>query len=168
MARFGPDHRDTVRASDDLVDAFYQGSRFAEAEPLYRRALKRALQKVPPATNELITVYSRLGISLLRLDRPAEAEAVFREAAVFTRPIGGIAYFNALGNVAGSLTPQKKYAEAEPLLLEAHAGLIEAEARNPEASRAARSRGIAGALAHLYELWGKPEQAAPWRQPEKN
>jgi non-specific serine/threonine protein kinase/serine/threonine-protein kinase len=64
---------------------------------------------------------------------------------------------------------QKRYAEAEPLLLEAYAGLRRPETNAPDSK--SRATEAAGRLVQLYEGWGKTDKAAEWRQkldtPEK-
>ena len=57
---------------------------------------------------------------------------------------------SALGT---NLSAQKKYAEAEPLLLAAHAHWAEQPAEGEAAGR----------LADLYAAWGHPKDAARWR-----
>ena len=51
----------------------------------------------------------------------------------------------------------KRYDEAEADLLEAHKILLTADANL--AQKAATN------LAQMYEAWGKPDKAAPWRSP---
>jgi hypothetical protein len=55
---------------------------------------------------------------------------------------------------------QKKYAEAEPLLLEAYAGLKQHDTNE------SRTRTIEALerLVQLYDGWGKKDQATEWRQ----
>jgi hypothetical protein len=58
---------------------------------------------------------------------------------------------------------QKKFAEAEPLLLSAHAGLKEREARIPQFLKGH----IAAAVDRLVELYvaqGQEEKAEAWRK----
>jgi hypothetical protein len=60
------------------------------------------------------------------------------------------------------LSGQKRYAEAEPHLLQGYGGLKAREAKIP----APRKKNLAEAAARIvpfYEAWGKPEKAAEWR-----
>jgi thioredoxin-like negative regulator of GroEL len=57
---------------------------------------------------------------------------------------------------------QKRFAEAEPLLLEAYAGLKQHETSDPEST--SRATEAARRLVQLYEGWGKKDQATEWRQ----
>jgi hypothetical protein len=62
------------------------------------------------------------------------------------------------GAIGFCLTRQGKYAEAEPLLLQAEASLRMIPNTNP----LHLNREIAR-LADLYRRWGKPEQAEAWK-----
>ena len=58
---------------------------------------------------------------------------------------------------------QKKYAQAEPLLLEGYSGMLARKDRIdvPEWYYLDRAREW---LVQLYQDWGKPEKAAEWRK----
>ena len=57
---------------------------------------------------------------------------------------------------------QKRYAEAEPLLLEAYAGLKQHETNVPEST--SRATEALERLVQLYDGWGKKDKATEWRQ----
>jgi hypothetical protein len=65
--------------------------------------------------------------------------------------------------LGAALAGQKKYAEAEPLLLAGHEGLSQRASRLAAPDRSvlgdARNR-----LVQLYDAWGMPEKADAWRQ----
>jgi hypothetical protein len=94
----------------------------------------------------------------------AESEPLAREAVEFnlkTQP-DDWQRFRAESLLGGSLAGQKKYAEAEPLLLEGYQGM---QARKdliavPERYHLDRAREW---LVELYNAWGKPDKAATWR-----
>ena len=65
--------------------------------------------------------------------------------------------------MAPSPLGQKKYAKAEPLLLSGYEGLKAREARIPVPAKIRLTEAI-DRLVQLYEAWGKPEQAAQWRE----
>jgi hypothetical protein len=64
--------------------------------------------------------------------------------------------------LGASLAGQTKYAEAEPLLIESYEGMIARKDRIavPEQYHLDRARDW---LVQLYQAWGKPSQAAQWR-----
>jgi hypothetical protein len=62
-----------------------------------------------------------------------------------------------------ALLEQKKYAEAEPLLLEGYEGMKTREAQIPPESRSRRTRALER-LVRLYEAWGKKDKEARWQK----
>jgi len=60
------------------------------------------------------------------------------------------------------LAGQRRYAEAEPLLLSGYQGMIERQATIPTDS-APEVEQAGDRIVQLYDDWGKPEQAAEWR-----
>ena len=64
---------------------------------------------------------------------------------------------------SASLAGQKKYAEAEPLLLEGYQGMLARKDRIgvPDWYHLDRAREW---IIQLYQAWGKPERAAEWRE----
>jgi len=64
--------------------------------------------------------------------------------------------------LGASLAGQKKYAQAEPLLLSGYSGMLQRRATIPWDRRSALQHGVEW-ICHLYENWGKPERAAAWR-----
>jgi hypothetical protein len=102
-------------------------------------------------------------LAVLGTGKYAEAETLSREARAAVADAGGLALplRAASGVVLGeALVRQRKFLEAEPLLLES----CEAE-RNPAASAAARQwhRRAAALLAELYAATDRPDKAAEWR-----
>jgi hypothetical protein len=70
--------------------------------------------------------------------------------------------FNTQSMLGGSLLGQKKYAEAEPLLLEGYQGMKQREAQIPKAGQARLGEAL-DRLVELYEAWDKKAEAAKWR-----
>jgi hypothetical protein len=64
--------------------------------------------------------------------------------------------------IGGSLLGQRKYAEAEPLLLSGYEGL-KARASGLPPSRKPRVPEARDRIVRLYEAWGQPEKAADWK-----
>ena len=67
--------------------------------------------------------------------------------------------------LGASLAGQQKYADAEPLLLESCQGLQQRQASLPPYLNAPRRiTESPERLVQLYDAWGKPAQAAEWKQ----
>ena len=71
--------------------------------------------------------------------------------------------FNTKSMLGGALAGQKKFQEAEPLLLEGYSGMKEREAKIPPAAKTRLAESLER-LVQLYDAWGKPDQAAEWRK----
>jgi len=70
--------------------------------------------------------------------------------------------FNTKSMLGGALAGQKKFQEAEPLLVEGYSGMTEREAKIPPAAKSRLSEAIRR-LVDLYTAWDRPEEAAKWQ-----
>jgi hypothetical protein len=108
------------------------------------------------------------GWALLHQQKHAEAEETLRDAVPFfdlpSRPEGSIRY-NWEGLFGASLVAQKKYAEAEPRLLNSYRGRVSPVARDesPDSVVLFTKEEAVQWLVRLYDEWGKPDEAAKWR-----
>jgi eukaryotic-like serine/threonine-protein kinase len=95
----------------------------------------------------------------------AEAEPVAREClALREKQVpDNWRTFNARSMLGGSLLGQKKYAEAEPLLLAGYEGMKQREDKIPVAGKV-RLKETMQRLVQLYETTNRPDQAAEWKQ----
>jgi eukaryotic-like serine/threonine-protein kinase len=102
---------------------------------------------------------------LLSAGEFAEAERLAREClAIRQKQIpDDWRTFNARSMLGGSLLGQKKYAEAEPLLVTGYEGMKQREAKIPAPGKP-RLKEALQRLAQLYEETGQSEKAAEWRQ----
>ena len=104
------------------------------------------------------------GKALLGLKAYAEAEPLLRESLSLREKENPDWWetHNLRSLVGAALLGQEKYAEAEPLLAAGYAGMKEREAHGPSEARARRGE-VLGMLVRLYDAWGKPDEAARWR-----
>jgi hypothetical protein len=100
--------------------------------------------------------------ALMEEGRFAEAEPSLR-ACLATRqkvlPEGHWLIADARSILGVAIAGQGKFAEAEPLLLEAYTRVKDDPQAPRDCKQQARRR-----IVRLYESWGKPEQAAAWRE----
>jgi hypothetical protein len=71
--------------------------------------------------------------------------------------------FHTMSQLGAALAGQKKYGEAEPMLLQGYQGLKAREANIPARHRKKRTE-AAAQIIKLYEAWGKPDKASEWRK----
>ena len=103
-------------------------------------------------------------MSLLQQGKWAKAEAVLRECLAIREKGQPDEWstFNTRSTLGGSLLGQKKYDEAEPLIVSGYEGMKAREAKIPPPGKP-RLAEAAVRVVKLYEDWGKPDKAAEWR-----
>jgi predicted Zn-dependent protease len=106
----------------------------------------------------------QLGQTLLAAGRFAEAEPPLREVLTFMDRAQTESWdrFAAKSMLGEAIAGQKKYADAEPLLLDGHRGLSDRAKAIPKTSAQAVPR-ARERLVQLYEAWGRPADAEKWR-----
>jgi hypothetical protein len=70
--------------------------------------------------------------------------------------------FSIKSLLGASLSSQKRFAEAEPLLLASFAGLSAQESKIPLQSKKSLREALLR-IVGLYEAWGKAQEAEKWR-----
>src|SRR5262249_42180327 len=102
---------------------------------------------------------------LLKQHQYGEAEQLLREFLATYAQKNPRAWltFNVKSMLGGALLGQKKYADAEPLLLQGYEGMKQPETRTPGWVKQARLIETLERLVQLYDDWGKPGEAARWR-----
>jgi eukaryotic-like serine/threonine-protein kinase len=154
--RLGPSNPFTLASREGLARVAAARGDLAGAEAALRQILdarrRSALASGLPVSSTLLG----LGEVLLARRQAAEAEPLLRQALEL-RLAGLPAHHwhvaEARGALGACLTEQQHYDEAEPLLVEALADLR----GRPGAGR------VAARLVHLYEAWGRPDEAQAYR-----
>ncbi|MGH9380768.1 MAG: tetratricopeptide repeat protein [Thermoanaerobaculia bacterium] len=161
----GPAHPALATRFNNLSNAVREQGRIDEAEDFIQRALaiaESALGAEHPLTATCHVSHARV---LLAQGRPAQAESVLRQVLQIRRrvlPDGDWTIGTTKSLLGVSLTALGRYEEAEPLLVQAHRSLNDIAGQQGRDARAT----IASLIA-LYEAWGRPEQAVPYRVLDK-
>lgn len=148
---------DTATTFNNQAVLLYAQGKYAEAEPLYQRALairERQLGPTHPDTaqtlNNLAELYERLG-------KYRKAKKLHQRAlAILQQQLGAdhLDTANSLNNLAGLYHAQKRYKEAEPLLQQALAiRQSQLGTDHPDTAQTLNN------LAALYDSQGKYEEA---------
>lgn len=145
-----------------LVETCLEDGRIEEAEHVLRRTLTLRRKQLPTQDPDIADALLRLGRFLVAQGRAGDAVGALRECLTIRR----VHWSDDDWRVAESkdalgeaLTAQGEWDEAEGLLLEARDAL-EAEEFVPQRER----RAVAQRLVALYEAWGKPALAQPFRR----
>ena len=145
-----------------LAETLRRQHKEAEVEALWRDAVEYARQRYGPESEDVANYSTSLVAALVSAEKFIEAETPARECVALREKLAPESWRagearSVLGEV---LTGVRKYAEAEPLLLSAHEGLMsaaESAAQKPLGETVTR-------LIQLYTAWGKPAQAAAWKE----
>jgi tetratricopeptide (TPR) repeat protein/tRNA A-37 threonylcarbamoyl transferase component Bud32 len=161
----GDDHRLLAAPLANLARLLMNQGRWVEAEPLSVDALK--MRRASLGNNHPMTTRSLASLVdvLLATGRFGEAEPLARECLA-TRELqipDDPLTFNARALLGACLLGEKKYAEAEPLLLSGYEGMKQREARIPPEGRYRLKQAMVR-LVQLYEATNRRDQAAAWKQ----
>ena len=99
------------------------------------------------------------------LFRSVDAEKYLRQSLAIreTKEPGVWSTFNTQSVLGAALLGQKKYSEAEPLLLRGYEGMKQVENKIPVPNKLPLSEALER-LVQLFDAWDKPDQAARWRK----
>jgi tetratricopeptide (TPR) repeat protein len=147
----GSEHRPLQHGWADLAVVAQMRNDLDVAEAVYRKLL-------PVRSDDVLL--ARFGMLLLQRAKHAEAERVLRECLalrVASAPDSWLRW-NAASLVGASLAGQRRYEEAEPLLVEGW------ERMAPPEDHLHRKHEALARVVALYEAWARPEKAREWRE----
>jgi len=106
-----------------------------------------------------------LALAYLSQGKFTESDPLAREAMEFDRKKQPDDWqgFRAETLLGARIAGQKKYAEAEPLLLEGYQGMV-ARKDKMEIGNWYHLDRAREWIVQLYQAWGKPEKAAEWKK----
>lgn len=160
----GPTNRQTLNSLSYIVSLYQQQGKYAQALPYAEEALAAKRRTVGPDSPVTMNAAEDLTLTYVALARFSAAEPLAREAQDWfrnKRPDAPERFF-AASLLGASLAGQKKYAEAEPLLLDGYQGMVARE--QADASNRFEINLAGRWIDELYRGWGKPEQVSHWRQ----
>jgi serine/threonine protein kinase/tetratricopeptide (TPR) repeat protein len=164
VAEHGPNHRITQHERLQIAETFLDLERPALAEYHFRKLLDAWGAKDAPFEPALISVLVRLAEIQTLKRRHTEAEKLaLRGLAICAKHREPEKFWPANWTksvLGGSLTGQKKYAEAEKLVLAGCEGL---RAVPPPEPYEHIMPGVFQRVIDLYDAWGKKDEAAKWR-----
>ena len=119
---------------------------------------------LPKDSRELAGQLAVFSQTLLELKAWDEAEPLIREALTIreAKEPDDWRTFNTRSMLGGALLGQKKFTEAEPLLLDGYRGMKQREATIPPQGKVRIPEALER-LAQLYKSIDKPDEAAKWQ-----
>ncbi len=164
-AKLGPDHPNTFASVSNWAGALDATGQYARAEPLYRENLELIKKKVGPDHPRLASAMADLGSNLIRQQKWSDAEPVVRACLAIREKNQPDVWttFNTKSLVGAILLGQKKYAEAEPLLLAGYEGIKQREGKLRHQDKIRLTEALER-LVKLYDAWDKKDKADEWRK----
>ena len=160
----GAEHPYIFNCLSDLASVYQREGKYDLAGKYAAQALAGRRHALGPQHPDTMVSEADLALAYVSQGKFAEAEPVAREAVEAEKKVQPDDWqrYRAESLLGASLAGQRKYADAEPLLLEGYQGIL------------ARKDHIAVSgqyhleLAHrwlvqFYQAWGKPDKAAEWK-----
>jgi hypothetical protein len=159
----GPDNPLTLNQLANFTSMYQRQGKYDLAEKYAAQALAGIQHSLGSEYSD--TLSSNLNLVLARISQGKyrESEPIAREvlAAYEKKQPDDWQRFRAESLLGASLSGQKKYAEAEPLLLEGYQGMLARKDRIAVPDRYHLDRAQQW-LVQLYAAWGKPAKVAEW------
>lgn len=149
-----------------LLTAYVLAKKSNEGTALANELLQEDRKKHAPQSDSLASALVRFGGDLLSLSAWKDAEAVLREGLAIREKIAPDMWntFNAKSMLGDALARQKKFAEAETLLLDGYAGIKKREATIATEFRGLRLGDAIDRLIRFYEAIEKKDEVARWQK----
>ena len=164
----GPEHPRTFDFLSDTGAMYQRQGKFAQAETNIAQALAGRRRTLGSDHPETMQGAADLALALLSQRKFVESERLAREALAFNRKKNPDDWprLRAESLLGASLSGQKKYRDAEPLLIDSFRGMVERKGKLGwmGASTARYLEEAREWIVQLYQAWGKPDKAAEWRQ----
>ena len=164
-AKLGPEHPDTLGTMGNLAKTYLVGEQPEKALPLFERLIAGRRGRASPDDPAFAGLLAAVSLDLLQHRQFPAAETYLRECLTIREkklPDDWV-LFNTKSMLGGALVGQKKFQEAEPLLVEGYSGMKEREAKIPPAGKLRLIEAIQR-LIDFYTAWEKPAEAAAWRK----
>ena len=161
----GRTHASLSWVGGELLIAYARAGKSADTLALGKVELATARKSFPAGSAQLADALFKNAWALLEVKEFADAETLFRECLAIRqeREPDHWRTFNTISRLGEALVGQKKYAEAERLLIQGYDGLKLRPATPASQGKALLTEAIKR-LMRLYEGWDKPDQAAKWRK----
>jgi eukaryotic-like serine/threonine-protein kinase len=161
----GPEHPNTLGFLTDFASMYQHQGKYALAQTYAAQALAGRRHALGPEHPDTMASAADLALAYISQGKFAESEPLAREAMEFNRKKQPDDWqgFRAETLLGASLAGQKKYADAEPLLLEGYQGMLARKDKIevPSWYHLDRAREW---IVQLYQAWGKPGKAAEWKK----
>jgi tetratricopeptide (TPR) repeat protein len=160
----GPVPTNLSQVPRELLSAYAKAGEHTKMAGLLQEQLGEARKLLPKESPQLAQQLVEFSGPLLQAKAFATAEPLLRECLAIREKIQPEVWttFNTKSSLGGALLGQKKYDEAEPLLLNGYEGMKVREKTIPPPGKTRIPEAL-DRLIELYTLTDKPDEGAKWR-----
>jgi tetratricopeptide (TPR) repeat protein len=151
---------------NSLIRSHEKLKQFDQAEVWRWKWLAVVKKQTGPDSVAVASELLALGQNQISQKKWIDAEVVLREClAIGEKKQPAIwTTFHAQSMLGDALLGQKKYVDAEPLLLGGYKGLKQRAAQIPPQVKQLRLTEALKRLVQVYDAWDRPDEAAKWRK----
>jgi serine/threonine protein kinase/tetratricopeptide (TPR) repeat protein len=163
-AKLGPDHPATLTSMGNLGKAYCDAMQGEKAAPVLRDFITGQRKRLPKEDPRFAELLAQMSLDLLKCDQFAAAEEMLRECLAIREKKEPEVWstFNVMSMLGGALLGQKKYADAEPLLLKGYEGMKAREKTIPPQANTRIPESL-DRLIELYKATNKPDEVKTWQ-----
>jgi tetratricopeptide (TPR) repeat protein len=163
--KFGLDYPLAFSTVHGLARVRMAQREYAAAEVLLADAWAAADKREADNPREAAALRELLGDCLMCQGNYSKAESVLHVAPAARERMDAEGWETAWARslLGGALVGQRKYADAEPLLVAGYSGMKEREMRIPVPERTKLTEAL-DRVVQLYDAWGKKDKADLWRK----
>ena len=162
--KHGPDHPDTLVSMGNLATAYLECQQGTKAVPLFQEYFQQQRKRTKANDSGYATQLANTSHRLLNAGLFAIAEPFLYECLAIRETVQPVAWttFETKSMLGGALLGQKKYKEAEPLLLAGYEGMKQREESIPAPSRFRLPESL-DRLIDLSMATDKPNDVKKWQ-----
>ena len=166
-AKLGPDHPNTLTTMNNLGKAYCDAKQGEKAAPLLTVFVAAQRKRSKPDDPGFTGLLAQVSLELLKCEQFATAEDMLRECLTIrekTQPDDWTT-FDTQSMLGGAILGQKKYADAEPLLLKGYEGMKAREKTIPQSGGGElRIPEALDRLIELYTATKKPDEVKKYKE----
>jgi eukaryotic-like serine/threonine-protein kinase len=150
--------------ANPLIDAYMKAGENSTLADLLHEQLAEARNTLPKDSPQLASALAQIGLILLQQKEWAAAEPLLRESLIIrekSQP-NHWSTFSIQSALGGNALGQKKYAEAEPMLLAGYEGMKQREATIPQLAKVRLPQAL-DSLIELFTATNKPDDVKKWQ-----
>jgi tetratricopeptide (TPR) repeat protein len=161
----GAEHPYTLEVLSDFASVYQRQGKYALAETYAAQAVAGQRHALGSENPDMMQYAAVLALAFLSQGKFAESEVLARGVLEFNRKKQPDDWqrFRAESLLGAGLAGQRRYAEAEPLLLEGYQGMAVQKNRIAVPDWYYLDRAHEW-IVQLYQAWGMPAKAAEWRK----